>query len=93
MGEALFAIDLAEKAIAAVNFRAVLLVVSGLLVREHISKWRIGAESQATNFIVHLTDRPELPGEINVGFDVHRREPVGKLSGLFDPIIALHMLS
>ena len=91
--EAFLAIHLAEKALAAANFSAVFLVISRLLVRKHIAKQRIGAEGQAADFVIDLSDGPECAGEVHVGLDVHRRQALGELARFCGAVISLHMLS
>src|ERR1019366_9242301 len=93
MDEAFFAIDLPKETLATADFRTVFLVVSGLFVRQYVAQRRIGAEGQAADFIIDLTDRPEGAGEIDVRLDVHRRQSVGELPGLLSPIVALYVFS
>jgi hypothetical protein len=63
--EALLAVHLPEEALPAANLRAVLGVIGGLLVRQHVSERRVGRECQAANLVVDLPDRTELAGEVH----------------------------
>jgi hypothetical protein len=79
--EAFLAVDLAEEALAAANLGAVLLVVGGLLVRQHVPQRRVGGQVQAADLVVDLADRGNSPARSTsalmlIGFSRSGKRPV-----------------
>ena len=91
--EAFFAVHLAEEALAAADLGAVLRVVGRLLVRQHVTQRRVGAEVEAADFVVDLADRAELAGAVHVGLDVDGLEPLGESAGLVGAVVLLDVLA
>ena len=60
-------------------------------MRQDIAERRIGSEIQATDLRVDLANGGELPGEIDVRFDIGRFEALRKTTGLSYSIVLLEM--
>ena len=91
MDQAFFAVGLAEEALAAPDLGAVLGVVSGLLVRQHVAQRGVAGQVQASDFKIDVLDGPELACQVHVGLDVDGRQPVRELAGLVGAVVALNM--
>ena len=70
MNQAFLTINLAEEPFTAAKLSAVLRVIGGLLVREHVAKRRVRRKFQAANFKVDFANGLKLPGAVHVGLDV-----------------------
>ena len=91
--QAFLAVGLPEEAFATANLGAVLLVVSGLLVRQHVPERRVGGEVQTADLVVDLADRAEFAGAVHIGLDVDRFQPVGEAAGLGGAVVFLDVLA
>ncbi len=91
--EALLAVDLPEDALAAADRDAVLGVVLGLLVRQHVAQRRVGAEVQAPDLGVDLDDGRKQAGRVDVGLDVDRPQTLGEAAGLGRAVVLLDVLA
>src|SRR5690606_8695994 len=87
VNQALFAVHLAEEALAAANLGAVLGVISRLLVWQDIAQGRITGQCEAADFQINVTDGAELAGEVNICFDVDWRKAIRETASLTDAAV------
>ena len=76
VNQAFFTVHLAEEALAAANLGAVLGVVGGLLVRQHVAQRCIAGQIEAANFQVDVANGAKFAAQVHIRLDVDRRQTI-----------------
>ena len=91
MNQAFFAVCLPKKPFSALQLRAVFLVISVPLVRQHVAQRCIGSQIQPSYLQVDFVDGGEFPRQVHVRLYVDRLQTLRKAAGLRYAVILLQM--